>query len=74
MGVSRARLCTQVITILAKRATSDSTLRVLMEKVRDGKATKAELGRFQGIIDRINEEERQREKKGFDGDSEGQLS
>lgn len=45
-----------VIATLAERATSDDTLRDLMKKVADGKATKPELTRFQGIIDQIHEE------------------
>lgn len=46
-----------VIATLAERATSDDTLRDLMKKVADGKATKPELTRFQGIIDQIHEEQ-----------------
>ncbi|SPO02091.1 uncharacterized protein DNG_04764 [Cephalotrichum gorgonifer] len=46
-----------VITTLAERATSDDTLKELMRKVADGIASKEELAHFQGIIDKIHEEQ-----------------
>lgn len=52
-----------VIATLAERATSDDTLRDLMKKVADGKATKPELTRFQAIIDQINEEQNRKNAK-----------